>query len=61
MKLHKNIYFKPKNIHFKAINVKVGGVGGCAQFIFFQNLNKPHFFVWLANINKQFVHHLEIN
>ena len=53
-----NRIYEKKNFYTK---IKVGGVGGCAQFYFFRNQNKTHYFVQLANINKQFVHHLEIN
>ncbi len=32
--------------------IKVGGVGGCAEFDFFRNQNKANYFFRLANINK---------
>jgi len=53
--------FVSHNFWKNVLSIKVGGVGGCAQSYFFRNQNKTHFFVRLANINKQFVHHFKIN
>jgi len=50
---------KHKRLCSKIIFPKVGGVGGCPQFIFFRNLNKAHLLLRRANINKQFVCHFK--